>query len=78
MDFRTKGLSEKRAVTIRANTTLGRNLFWNQTIPDWNLLPTVAIESKTVAQFKSQLVDYKSAILFSPSSLILHIKVVDA
>ena len=28
-----------------------------RTIPDWNSLPAAAIESKTVAAFKSQLVD---------------------
>ena len=42
---------------IRASTTLGQNLFWHQTIPEWNSLPAAAIESKTVAAFKSQLVD---------------------
>ena len=35
--------------------TLGQNSFWHQTIPDWNSL--LAAESKTVAAFKSQLVD---------------------
>ena len=34
-----------------------QNSFWHQTIPDWNSLPAAAIESKTVAAFKSQLVD---------------------
>ena len=43
---------------IRANTILGQNSFWHQTIPDWNSLPAAAIESKTVAAFKSQLVDW--------------------
>ena len=36
---------------------LGQNSFWHRTIPDWNSLPAAAIESKTVAAFKSQLVD---------------------
>ena len=42
---------------LRANTTLGQNSFWHRTIPDWNSLPAAAIESKTMAAFKSQLVD---------------------
>ena len=42
---------------LRANTTLRQNSFWLRTIPDWNPLPAAAIESKTVAAFKSQLVD---------------------
>ena len=42
---------------LRANTTLGQNSFWHRTIPDWNYLSAAAIESKTVAAFKSQLVD---------------------
>ena len=46
-----------RYYNISANTTLGQNSFWHQTIPDWNSLPAAAIESKTVAAFKSQLVD---------------------
>ena len=41
------------------HTTLGQNYFWHRTIPDWNSLPEAAIESRTVAAFKSQLVDYK-------------------
>ena len=42
---------------LRANTTLRQHSFWHRTIPDWNSLPAAAIESKTVAAFKSQLVD---------------------
>ena len=42
---------------IRANTTLGQNSFWHRTFPDWNFLPAAVIESKTVAVFKSQLID---------------------
>ena len=36
---------------------LGQNSFWQRTIPDWNSLPAAVIESETVADFKSQLVD---------------------
>ena len=57
---------------LRATTTLGQNSFWHRTIPDWNSLPAAAIESKTVAAFKSQLVDLVHKP-FSPSSLILQI-----
>ena len=42
---------------IRASTTLGQNSFWHRTIPDRNSLLVAAIESKTVAAFKSQMVD---------------------
>ena len=38
---------------LRANTTLGQNSFWHQTIPDWNSLPAAAIESKTVVALVS-------------------------
>ena len=54
-DRRTRGNQAYKH--IGANTTLGQNSFWHQTIPDWNSLPAAAIESKTVAAFKSQLVD---------------------
>ena len=33
------------------------NKKWHRGIPDWNSLSAAAIESKTVAAFKSQLVD---------------------
>ena len=41
----------------RANTTLGQNYFLYKTIPDWNHLPPAAIESRSIAAFKSQLSD---------------------
>ena len=56
-DRRTRGGHNQAYKHIRANTTLGQNYFWHQTIPDWNSLPAAAVESKTVAAFKSQLVD---------------------
>ena len=58
-DRRTRGGPNQAYKHIRANTTLGKNSFWQRTtcIPDWNSLPAAAIESKTVAAFKSQLVD---------------------
>ena len=56
-DRRTRGGHNQAYKHIRANTTLGQNSFWHRTIPDWNSLPAGAIESKTVAAFKSQLVD---------------------
>ena len=56
-DRRTRGGHNQAYKHIRANTTLEQNSFWHRTIPDWNSLPAAAIESKTVAAFKSQLVD---------------------
>ena len=56
-DRRTRCGHNQAYKHIRANTTLGQNSFWHRTIPDWNSLPAAAIESKTVAAFKSQLVD---------------------
>ena len=56
-DRRTRGGHNQAYKHIRANTTLGHNSFWHRTIPDWNSLPAAAIESKTVAAFKSQLVE---------------------
>ena len=41
----------------RANTTLGQNSFLYKTIPDWNHLSPAAIESRSIAAFKSQLSD---------------------
>ena len=52
VDRRTRGGHNQAYKHIRANTTLGQ-----RTIPDWNSLPAAATESKTVAAFKSQLVD---------------------
>ena len=56
-DRRTRGGQNQAYKHLRANTTLGQNSFWHRTIPDWNSLPAAAIESKTMAAFKSQLVD---------------------
>ena len=56
-DRRTRGGHNQAYKHLRANTTLGQNSFWHRTIPDWNSLLAAAIESKTVAAFKSQLVD---------------------
>ena len=53
-DRRTRGGHNQAYKDLRANTTLGQNSFWHRTIPDWNSLPAAAIESKTVAAFKSQ------------------------
>ena len=61
---KTRGGQNQAYKHIRANTTLGQNSFWHRTIPDWNSLPAAAIESKTVAEFKSQLV--RSVSLFFP------------
>ena len=56
-DLKTRSGHNHAYKHIRANTTLGQNSFWHWTIPDWNYLPAAAIQSKTVAAFKSQLVD---------------------
>ena len=56
-DRRTRGGHNQAYKHLRANTTLGQNYFWHRTIPDWNSLSAAGIESKTVAAFKSQLVD---------------------
>ena len=56
-DRRTRGVHNQAYKHFRANTTLGQNSFWHRTIPNWISLPAAAIESKTVAAFKSQLVD---------------------
>ena len=57
-DRRTRRRGHNQAYKhLRANTTLGQSSFWHRTISDWNSLPAAAIESKTVAAFKSQLVD---------------------
>ena len=55
-DKRARGRHNQAYKHIRANTTLRQNSFWHRTIPDWNFLPAAAMESKTVAAFKSQLV----------------------
>ena len=55
-DRRTRGGHNQAYKHIRANTTLGQKKFWHRTIPDWHSIPA-AIESKTVAAFRSQLVD---------------------
>ena len=59
-DGRTRGGNKKSFKHITANTTLGQNSFLYKTIPDWNHLPLAAIESRSIAAFKSQLND-KSA-----------------
>ena len=58
-DERTRGGHKKSFKHIRANTTLGQNSFLYKTIPDWNHLPVppAAIESRSIAAFKSQLSD---------------------
>ena len=56
-DRRTRGWHNQAYKHLTANTTPGQNYFWHRTIPDWNSLSAAAIESKTVATFKSQLVD---------------------
>ena len=54
-DERTRGGHKKSFKHIRANTTLGQNSFLYKTIPDWNHPPPAAIESGSIAAFKSQL-----------------------
>ena len=56
-DRRTRGGHNQAYKHIRDNTTLRQKKIWHRTIPDWNSLPAAAIESKTVAAFKRQLVD---------------------
>ena len=56
-DERTRGANKKSFKHIRANTTLGQNSFLYKTIPNWNHLPPAAIESRSIAAFKSQLSD---------------------
>ena len=57
-----------RNVIIRANTTLGQNSFLYKTIPDWNHLPSAAIESRSIAAFESQL-SYLSGLPLGTSPL---------
>ena len=52
-DERTRGGHKKSFKHIRANTTLGQKIFLYKTIPDWNHLPPAAIESRSIAAFKS-------------------------
>ena len=54
-DERTRGGHKKSFKHIRANNTLGQISFLYKTIPDWNHLPPAAIESRSIAAFKSQL-----------------------
>ena len=56
-DERTRGGYKKSFKHIRANTTLGQNSFLYKNMPDWNHLPPAAIESRSIAAFKSQLSD---------------------
>ena len=53
----TRGKHKKSFKHIRANTTLGQNSFFYKTRPDRNHLPPAAIESRSIAAFKSQLSD---------------------
>ena len=53
-DRRARGGHNQAYKHLRAKTRLGQNSFWHQTIPDWNYLPAAAIESKTVAAFKTK------------------------
>ena len=53
----TRGGNKKSFKHIRTNTTLGQNSFLYKTIPDWNHLPPAAIDSRSIAAFKSQLSD---------------------
>ena len=56
-DKRTCGVNKKSFKHMRANTTLGQNSFLYKTISDRNHLPPAAIESRSIAAFKSQLSD---------------------
>ena len=67
-DRRTCGGHNQAYKHIRANTTLGQNSFWHQTIPDWNFLSGAAIESKTVAHSRVSW-STRSASLFPPLQL---------
>ena len=56
-DRRTRGGHIRPINTSELTTHWVKILFWHRAIPDWNFLPAAAIKSKTVAAFKSQLVD---------------------
>ena len=43
-DKRTRGGHNQAYKHIKANTTLGQNSFWHQTIPDLYFLPAAAVE----------------------------------
>ena len=68
-DERTRSGHKKSFKHIRANTTLGQNSFLYKTIPDWNHLPPAAIESRSIAAFKSQLSDRSGRPLSTIPSL---------
>ena len=51
-DRRTRGGHNQAYKHLRANTTMGQNYFGSE-LSAWNSLPAVAIESITVAAFKS-------------------------
>ncbi len=56
-DKRTRGGHSKSFKHIRSTTTVGQNSFLARTIPEWNLLPTAAVQAKSVAAFKGRLAD---------------------
>ena len=68
---RTRGGHNQAYKHIRANTTLGQNSFWHRIIPDLNSLPA-AVKNQKLWQHSRVTWSTRSAILFSPSSLILH------
>ena len=55
-DKRTRGGHNQAINTSELTPHWDKFLFWHRTVPDRNSLPAAAIESKTVAAFKSQLV----------------------
>ena len=59
-DKRNCGGNKKSFKHIRANTKLEQNSYLYKTIPDWKHLPPAAIESRSIAAFKSQLSDSSS------------------
>ena len=65
-DRRTLGWHNQAYKHIKSQHHTGQNSSWHRTIPDWNSLPAAAIESKTVAAFKSQLVDYICSLFPTP------------
>ena len=56
-DRKTRGGHNQAYNILELTPQWDKILFWHRTVPDWNSLPAAAIESKTVAAFKSQLVD---------------------
>ena len=72
-DRRTHGGHNHAYKHLRAHITLGQNYFWHRTIPDWNSLPAVAIESLWQRSRVSWLTKSTSLAPPPPYSLILHI-----